>query len=107
VPGFTLQKVQSAVWIRHLGLEGWIETCFLDVPLAICQTFYGLGKLRSADTPEMIQDFYFYIGIFSLSFDISQPGCDGSTDDFPTLFQNNVRRTIVTLSPSVGCLNHP
>ena len=81
--------------------------CLLDIPPAICQTFYGLGKLRSADTPEMIQDFYFYIGIFSLSFDISQPGCDGSTDDFPTLFQNNVRRTIVTLSPSVGCLNHP
>jgi hypothetical protein len=80
--------------IQESGLNGWTETLPpLDTPPAICQTFYGLGKLRSADTPDVIQEFYFYIGIFSLSFDISQPGCDGSADDFPTLFQNNVRRS--------------
>ena len=65
--------------------------CLQDTPPAICQTFYGLGKLRSADTPEVIQEFYFYIGIFSLSFQFVQPGCDGGSTDFPSRFQNNVR----------------
>jgi hypothetical protein len=102
---------KSSSLVSVLDSKAGLRRCLLDIPPAICQTFYGLGKLRSADTPEMIQEFYFYIGIFSLSFDISQPGCDGSADDFPTLFQNNVRHTTVTLSQSVGsaefCLNHP
>ena len=80
--------------IRGFGLNGWtFDAALLDTPPAICQTFYGLGKLRSADTPDVIQEFYFYIGIFSLSFDISQRGCDGSADDCPPMFQNNVRRS--------------
>ena len=65
--------------------------CLEDIPPAVCQTFYGLGQLRGTNTPDVLQDFYFYIGIFSLSLDIAQPGCDGSNTDFPTQFQNNVR----------------
>jgi hypothetical protein len=67
---------------------------FDDIPPAVCQTFYALGQLRTSRTPDVIQDFYFYIGIVSLSFEFVQPGCDGGSTDFPTRFQNNVSATL-------------
>ena len=85
------------------GSEGYrcIFTCrtcrvrvlvaFDDIPPAVCQAFYALSQLRTSRTPTVILDFYFYIGIFSLSFEFVQPGCDGGSTDFPTRFQNNVR----------------
>ena len=65
-----------------------------DISPAVCQAFYALGQLRSSRTPDVIRDFYFYIGTFSLSFDIAQPECDGGSTDFPTRFQNNVSATL-------------
>ena len=65
-----------------------------NIPPAVCQAFYALGQLRSSRTPDVIQDFYFYIGIFSLSFEFVQPGCDGGSTDFPTRFQSNVRASV-------------
>jgi hypothetical protein len=67
---------------------------FDDIPPAVCQAFYALGQLRTSRTPDVIQDFYFYIGIFSLSFEFVQPGCDGGSTDFPTRIQSNVRATL-------------
>ena len=71
-----------------------VLVAFDDIPPAVCQAFYALGQLRSSRTPDVIQDFYFYIGIFSLSFEFVQPGCDGGSTDFPTRFQSNVRATL-------------
>ena len=63
----------------------------LDLPLAVCQSFYALGTLRPSATPDVVQEFYSYLGILSLSFDaVLQPGCDGGSADFPTRFLNNV-----------------
>ncbi len=42
--------------------------------------------------PDVIRDFYSYLGILSLAFDaVLQPGCDGGSADFPTRFLYNVR----------------
>ncbi len=71
-----------------------VLVAFDDIPPAVCQAFYALGQLRTSRTPAVIQDFYFYIGIFSLSFEFVQPGCDGGSTDFPTRFQSNVRATL-------------
>ena len=71
-----------------------VLVAFDDIPPAVCQAFYALGQLRSSRTPDVIQDFYFYIGIFSLSFEFVQPGCDGGSTDFPTRFQSNVRASL-------------
>ena len=72
-------------------MNGPSHFCVADIPLASCQQFYALGQLRPYNTPDAIQSFYSYLGIFSLSFDaVLQPGCDGSNADFPTRFQNNV-----------------
>jgi hypothetical protein len=68
------------------------EFVLVNIPPSICQQFYALGQLRPTDTPDVIQDFYSYIGIFSLSFDaVLQPGCNGVDADFPSRFLNNVR----------------
>ena len=64
----------------------------LDLPPAVCQSFYALGQLRPSATPDVIRDFYSYLGILSLAFDaVLQPGCDGGSADFPTRFLYNVR----------------
>jgi hypothetical protein len=66
-------------------------THLFDLPPAVCQSFYALGQLRPSATPEVIRDFYSYLGILSLAFDaVLQPGCDGGSADFPTRFLNNV-----------------
>ena len=63
-----------------------------DLPPASCQAFYALGQLRPSATPDVIRDFYSYLGILSLAFDaVLQPGCDGGSADFPTRFLYNVR----------------
>ena len=63
-----------------------------DLPPAVCQSFYALGQLRPSATPDVIRDFYSYLGILSLAFDaVLQPGCDGGSADFPTRFLYNVR----------------
>ncbi len=80
-----------------------VLVAFDDIPPAVCQAFYALGQLRSSRTPDVIQDFYFYIGIFSLSFEFVQPGCDGGSTDFPTRFQSNVRASLGRgLSAAIG-----
>ena len=71
-----------------------VLVAFDDIPPAVCQAFYALSQLRTSRTPTVILDFYFYIGIFSLSFEFVQPGCDGGSTDFPTRFQSNVRATL-------------
>ena len=80
-----------------------VLVAFDDIPPAVCQAFYALSQLRTSRTPTVILDFYFYIGIFSLSFEFVQPGCDGDSTDFPTRFQNNVRGLTQRSALSVSC----
>jgi hypothetical protein len=47
--------------------------------IQLCQLFYGCGTIRTPDNqPQFIADFYFFMGIASLSVGFEQEGCPGS-----------------------------
>jgi hypothetical protein len=81
-------------------------TDYAALPCQVCQFFYGLSGFRTPDLePQYITDFYFYIGIASLSMDFQQPGCPGAPSmDFIPTFNRQMELVLATGLPIL--VNH-
>ena len=77
-----------------------IDVCFaiFDV-MAVAQTFYAMGQLRSDDSPEILQQFYAKLSLLSLDFEFNLPGCGGSASDFYSILKNNFLLVLGTAAP--------
>jgi hypothetical protein len=75
--------------------------CGMFDVIQVCQFFYGLSGFRTPDNePEYMQNFYFYIGIASISLDFQQPGCPGAADpSFTSTFDRQMTLVLATGLP--------
>jgi hypothetical protein len=70
------------------------------------QFFYGLSSFNNASgetMPQYVKEFYFYLGVLSLSSDFNQAGCPGSPPgDFASKFYAQVPSCGHTLHRTFG-----
>ena len=72
--------------------------------LVTLKLFRAIGLMGSAVLPEALITFYSKLGLITLDFEFTQPGCGGSSSAFLEIYKLNISMVVLASAPVVFIL---